>query len=299
MSGRLTGAATAVLGRLGYDVERLDGGSVLVTRKRVGDKQRVGRFGPGATLVSRPHLAAREWMKHEKPIFEHLQSTQVPALLKMYRVNCVIDVGAHAGQYAQRLRAGGYKGRIVSFEPTPAGFEALRRNAAKDPRWTAHELALGREEGTATMNVVPGTLSSILPPTRLGAGRYPKLQAPEEVVVQVRRLEGLLDELLAGIRRPRPYLKLDTQGFDLDVFAGVGDRIRQFVGMQSELALMPIYKGMPRMAEALATYEAAGFQVAALYPVSRQTRTARVLEYDCVMVRASKMKKRKPGRTGR
>ena len=63
--------------------------------------------------------------------------------------------------------------------------------------------------------------------------------------------------------------------------------------MQSELALMEIYKGMPRMRKALATYEKAGFEIAALYPVSRQTRTARVLEYDCVMVRASVLKKRK------
>jgi hypothetical protein len=36
----------------------------------------------------------------------------------------------------------------------------------------------------------------------------------------------------------------------------------------------------------LAEYEAAGFEVTALYPVSRERRTARVLEFDCVMVRA-------------
>ncbi len=108
----------------------------------------------------------------------------------------------------------------------------------------------------------------------------------------VRRLDGMLDELLEGIKRPRPYLKLDTQGFDLDVFAGAGDRIAEFVGMQSEVALMEIYKGMPRMPEALAAYEAAGFEIAALYPVSRQTKTARVLEYDCVMVRASALRKK-------
>ena len=66
--------------------------------------------------------------------------------------------------------------------------------------------------------------------------------------------------------------------------------------MQSELALMEIYKGMPSMQEALAAYEDAGFEIAALYPVSRQTRTGRVLEYDCVMVRAKVLKKaKKPG----
>ena len=116
----------------------------------------------------------------------------------MYGVNCVIDVGAHAGQYGERLRAGGYKGRIVSFEPTPEGFAQLERTAAADARWIVHRLALGRGGGQTTMNVVPGTLSSILAATRFGAGRYPKLQAPEEVEVELRRLDGLLDGLLDG-----------------------------------------------------------------------------------------------------
>jgi len=39
------------------------------------------------------------------------------------------------------------------------------------------------------------------------------------------------------------------------------------------------------LSEALAAYEAAGFEITALYPVSRDRRTARVLEFDCVMVR--------------
>jgi hypothetical protein len=56
--------------------------------------------------------------------------------------------------------------------------------------------------------------------------------------------------------------------------------------MQSEVALLQIYEGMPRMPEALATYEEAGFEVTALHPVSRDMRTGRVLEFDCVMVRA-------------
>jgi FkbM family methyltransferase len=269
-------AGIRLLRALGYDVGRLHPGAAVVTRR---DR--------GAPEAKRP-----EWILEEQRIFEYLQRTQIPTLLDMYGVNCVIDVGAHAGQYGERLRAGGYGGRIVSFEPTPDGFESLERTAADDSNWSVHRLALGREDGATTMNVVPGTLSSLLPPTKFGAGRYPKLQAAERVEVEVRRLDGMLDELLAGLRRPRPFLKLDTQGYDLDVFGGLGERVAEFVGIQSEVALMEIYKGMPRMPEAVAAYEAAGFEIAALYPVSRQTRTARVLEYDCVMVRASALKKK-------
>jgi hypothetical protein len=39
------------------------------------------------------------------------------------------------------------------------------------------------------------------------------------------------------------------------------------------------------MPQSIATYEAAGFEITALYPVSRQSRTGRVVEFDCVMVR--------------
>jgi hypothetical protein len=133
---------------------------------------------------------------------------------------------------------------------------------------------------------VPGTLSSVLPPTSFGAKRYTRLQEPVAHEVPLRRLDGLVDEIVAGVPGARPYLKLDTQGFDLEAFAGLGERARDFVAMQAEVALLRIYEGMPRMPEALADYEAAGFEVTALYPVSRQAKSARVLEFDCVMVRA-------------
>jgi FkbM family methyltransferase len=232
-------------------------------------------------------------MVDEKAVFEKLQRVQLPAVLEMYGVDLVIDVGAHEGEYAGRLRSGGYTGEIVSFEPVPRAFEELERQAKRDAAWTVHRLALGREDGTTTMNVVHGTLSSLLPATKFGAGRYPRLQEPEQVEVEVRRLDRVLAETVGSLDGRRPFLKLDTQGYDLDVFAGAGDAIERFVGLQSELALMEIYKGMPGMHESLATFEKAGFEIAALYPVSRQTRTARVLEYDCVMVRASVLKKRK------
>ncbi len=229
-------------------------------------------------------------MGDERGVFDELQRVQLPALFEMYGVNCVIDVGAHEGEYAGRLRDGGYAGRIVSFEPVPRACAELERRAGDDPEWHVHQVALGRDEATMTMNAVPGTLSSLREPTEFGARRYKRLRDPKPVEVQVRRLDAMLDELLTGLEQPRPYLKLDTQGFDLDVFAGAGERIGEFVGMQSELPLMQIYEGMPRLPEALGIYEGAGFDVAAMYPVSRQGKTGRVLEFDCVMVRGSLLK---------
>jgi FkbM family methyltransferase len=246
----------------------------------------VRRLAPGALLAVRNSAAREHWFGIEKQLAGFAVHHHVVAVLDKYGVNVVVDVGANTGQFARRLRAAGYAGRIVSFEPVPATFEELAAAAAPDPLWDAHPYALGREDGTTTINVVPGTLSSVLPATSFGAKRYTRLQEPVEHEVPLRRLDGLLDDLLAGLDEPRPYLKLDTQGFDLEAFAGLGDRASEFVGMQAEVALMRIYEGMPRMPEAMAAYESAGFEVTALYPVSRQSKTARVLEFDCVMVRA-------------
>ncbi|HSD80086.1 MAG TPA: FkbM family methyltransferase [Solirubrobacteraceae bacterium] len=275
--------ALRLLHALGIEAATIGPGAAVLARRR---GAQVRKLAPGAVLAADRRLAREDWFRMENGLAAYLAHGHVAALLDLYGVNCVLDVGANRGQYGLRLRDAGYAGHIASFEPVPETFAELERAAAGDPAWTAYPWALGREDGRIAMNVVPGTLSSLLPATRFGARRYAQLQEPATVDVPVRRLDAVLDEVLAPVRDPRPYLKLDTQGYDLEAFAGLGERAADFVGMQSEVALLQIYEGMPRMPEALAAYEAAGFEITALYPVSRQTRTARVLEFDCVMVRA-------------
>ena len=57
------------------------------------------------------------------------------AVLRSREINCVIDVGGNRGHFAERLRALGYRGRIVSFEPSPSTLPVITAAAAKDGRW--------------------------------------------------------------------------------------------------------------------------------------------------------------------
>jgi len=294
MTRRWRARGHELLRRRGYEVTRLLPGAFLVSRT---PSPKVRKLAEGSVLVTRRRAARKRWLERERALAAYLSEEHIAGVLRLYRVNCVLDVGANRGQYARGLRRAGYKGHIVSFEPVRSTFEELQQYAADDPTWSVHRYALGRKDATMTMNVVPGTMSSILRPTAFGAERYAHLREPVTEEVSLRRLDGLLDDVLADVPNPRLYLKLDTQGFDLEAFAGLGARAREFVGLQSEVSLKPIYAGMPRISESLEVYEAAGFEVTGLYAVSREASTARALEFDCVMVRAEAVKDR-PGDLG-
>ena len=275
--------ALRLLRSIGVEAASIGPGSAVAGRRA---RAQVRKLTAGAVLATDRKLAREQWFEMETGLAEYLAHGHIAAVLDMYGVNCVLDVGAHRGEFAQLLRDAGYRGHIASFEPVPEAFAELERAAARDSAWTAYPWALGREEGVMPMNIVVDTLSSLLPATSFGARRHPRLKEPTVVEVPVRRLEAVLEEVLAPVTEPRPYLKLDTQGYDLEVFAGLGDRVTDFVGLQSEVALLQLYEDMPRMPEAITEYEAAGFEITGLYPVSRDVRTARVLEFDCVMVRS-------------
>ena len=53
-------------------------------------------------------------------------------------IDCVFDVGANAGQYGLFLRALGYKGYIISFEPVSAVFKLLKKNSENDDKWLCY-----------------------------------------------------------------------------------------------------------------------------------------------------------------
>ena len=72
-------------------------------------------------------------------------STHLSNVLAAKRIDCVLDVGANAGQYGQFLREIGFKGKIVSFEPVAAVYQRLENAARTDEGWFCYNLALGDE----------------------------------------------------------------------------------------------------------------------------------------------------------
>ena len=126
----------------------------------------------------------------------------------------IVDVGANTGQSAIRFRAAFPRARIISFEPVRATFAELERRT-RGMNVECHRLALGPEPAQATMYLTESSLmSSLLRPDD------EDLKATE--TVDVATLGGTLANLEVG---PVDLLKIDAEGYDLEVLAGGVDHL--------------------------------------------------------------------------
>jgi len=221
-------------------------------------------------------------------LYRRRSAEELRIVLEQNAIDLVLDVGANLGQFGSQLRQSSkYRGRIVSFEPVRHVYEQLRSRAAADPLWEAHCMALGSRNATAEINVSSESdFTSFLPLERYATEQFnnhPSTAGTE--MVEVRRLEDVLGEVAPGWEDARIFLKLDTQGYDLEVFAGLGSAVGSMRILLSELSLIPVYAGMPHLTESIARYEEAGFGIVGMYPVSREASTRCVIEFDCLMVR--------------
>ncbi len=211
----------------------------------------------------------------------HLQK-----LFTSLNINCVIDVGANSGQFGAALRNSGYSGRIVSFEPVAGIFDKLNEQAKRDNAWHTYKLALGAEGEHKKINVVSSSvLSSFHAPSE-----YAKSSFSDEVVdvvnrenVEVKQLDDIFDDLISDLHNPRIFLKLDTQGHDLEVLRGATKSIGKILALQTEMSVIPLYEEMPDYVQSLTELRALDFEVTGIYPIIRDSKDLILIEFDCIM----------------
>jgi len=209
------------------------------------------------------------------------QWSKLVDLVRRLNVNVFVDVGANRGNYARQLRAAGYRGLLISFEPNPDDSKSVQRLAHGDGEWLVQNCALGdtEEQMTFHINSFNGQtdMSSLL-----ALKNNP--QNSKTISVQVSRLDNILPGMITSIRSPRIFLKLDTQGYDKRAFDGAFGCLERIIGLQSELSVMPLYNDAPHFTETLAHYEKTGFELMDLFTVNR-TNDGRIVEYDCLMAK--------------
>jgi FkbM family methyltransferase len=222
-----------------------------------------------AKLAKRFTSADRVWLLAKYMFLQEL--------LHDLSISEVIDVGANTGQFAESLRGIGYAGDILSFEPIPEVFKILQKNMAHDKRWAGANFALGEKNDTLGLNVMQDTVySSFHNPIDFQDGAN---QVADTCVVSVRPLA----EIVGKFTLDRTLLKVDTQGHEMQVFRGLGDKLGSLRAIMCELSVAPLYENSQPMHEVIAFLGEYGFKPAFFAPVGRMNDlSAREFDYICV-----------------
>jgi FkbM family methyltransferase len=201
-----------------------------------------------------------------RPCLEVIQSRQF---------DLVLDVGANEGQFGRELRKSGYIGKIISFEPVKEAFDVLKERADKDGSWECHNMALGRQNGSALINVHEDSrLSSFL--------QHKDLSSRQTTVV-MRRLDDFLAEFASV--PGKIFLKLDTQGFEMEILEGVGSWWDRISGALVELSIEPLYDGQVPIEKMIARLKLHGLLLWSLRRGCYDMATMRDLEADGLFLR--------------
>ncbi|OOZ40925.1 hypothetical protein BOW52_05225 [Solemya elarraichensis gill symbiont] len=213
---------------------------------------------------------------------QHNLRSHLTSALNIYEIDRILDVGANEGQFGSFLREIGFDGYIYSFEPVNEAFEILSKISADDEKWIVFNFALGSETGETTINVSEfSSFSSILTLTDYALEHWDASKVNHTQTITIKTL----DECLANgiIPNRNLLLKMDTQGYDLEVFRGAKNLLPKVSCMLSELSIIPVYEGAPDYKETLAIFEDSGFSVSGFYPTTHNKNLS-LNEVDCVFV---------------
>lgn len=154
----------------------------------------------------------------------------------------VVDVGANEGQTIARVLKEFPQSHVHAFEPAPETHERLAASVANDSRVSIYPFACGSKAGSADFHITGNHwCSSLLAPSELGRRYYGDWYATRQVVkVPVVTLDNWANQ--QGINRV-DLVKVDVQGFDLEVLKGATGLLGNVRAINCECQFAPEYEG--------------------------------------------------------
>lgn len=177
----------------------------------------------------------------------------------------VVDVGANRGQFSLVARHCFPEATIAAFEPLPGPAERFKRVFAADRRVRFHQYALGQQGDVATMHVsCKDDSSSMLPITSRQRSIFPGTGEAGTITVGVRRLVDLVQ---AGELESPALLKMDVQGYELEVLKGCEDLLDGFSYVYAEGSFVELYEGQALADDLICWLRQREFRLRGVYAV--------------------------------
>ncbi len=177
-----------------------------------------------------------------------------------------VDVGANVGQFSLLVRNEHPKAKIIAFEPLAGPAVVYKKLFADDPQVEFHQVALGPKAETLDMHVSQSIdSSSLLPISDLQEERFPGTKEAGRESVTVAPMSDFISK--EQLRRPA-LLKIDVQGFELEVLKSAESLLPHFRWVYVEASFLPLYEGQALADEVIAYLQARDFKLTGLYSPS-------------------------------
>jgi FkbM family methyltransferase len=172
----------------------------------------------------------------------------------------VVDIGANKGQFALFATAAFPRATIYSFEPLE---EAARRfREVLGEKVNLFETAIGPRETEALIYISRRADSSSLLPITKQSDVFPGTDLKEKRIIQVAPLSKHLDP--QNIRTPA-LLKIDVQGYELEVLYACELLLTLFQFVYVELSYIELYGGQALAGEVIRYLAERQFQLLGVY----------------------------------
>jgi FkbM family methyltransferase len=174
-----------------------------------------------------------------------LASFEVVSNLKKMvpELTTIIDVGANSGQFTKVAAHLYPQAQIHTFEPLPDLYPIIKKKFGSNPNIKTYNIALGNEDGTILFNKNKfGHTSSVLEISQDNIHFTRKDNELEQIRVQIMKLDSLA---LPVDKTNLSLLKLDVQGYELEVLKGADETIKAIGYIIIEANLEELYSSQP------------------------------------------------------
>jgi FkbM family methyltransferase len=227
-------------------------------------------------LNSLLHKFGFELMRYNKGTISILRRK---AILEKYNVDLIIDVGANTGIYGKETRQFGFKGEIVSFEPVADAFEKLVKNTKNDLKWKAYNFALGSENGKQVINISANSHSSSILEI---LDAHTRVETTASYIgkqeIQINTLDSVFKDIKG--KANEIFMKIDTQGFELNVLRGAVNSLSYIQTIQLEMSLRPLYARQPLCKDLMNFLDSHNYKLIDIEPGFADSKTGTLLQFD-------------------
>jgi FkbM family methyltransferase len=216
----------------------------------------------------------------------NIEPTVLKSVLSATGATIILDVGANLGQFGDVVFEGGFKGTLVSFEAIPVVHSKLMQHAKRQGgSWVvAPCAALGSKRGQIEINIAGNSVSSsVLPMTQTHQDAEPTSKYLNKQLIDMMTLDELAPTLIPPTGAI--LLKVDTQGYEMEVLKGATSILRRTVALQLELSLTSVYEGAPTLLEMVSFMKDQGYELFSIIPGFRDKQSGRLLQVDGFFVR--------------